>query len=308
MNRYSQTGTGGTSDWLAVVKNNPEGLLLLAAGCALLMRGRAPSHSTQYLGENPRQNFPQGDGELRGAVRTMPQKAADAVSPYIEGAQKYATDVASNVSDYASDMTDRISESAGSYASAISDYAGDAGRTVSEQSSRFARQAQSTIQETMQHVLREQPLAVAVVGLAAGAAIAAAFPGTEIERRTLGPTGERLADAASKAGERLKEASSKAGDQLLSAAQDRGLTAEGMKEVAGKVASTFGSTLSGESATKDPRKTVEPQSQGSTGSHGQSTPSSGSQSAGAGQELKARGSGSELRGGSSRPGGSRGPQ
>jgi len=38
----------------------------------------------------------------------------------------------------------------------------------------------------MQRVLREQPLAVAVAGLAAGAAVAAMFHSTEIEDRALG--------------------------------------------------------------------------------------------------------------------------
>jgi hypothetical protein len=38
MTRHSQTSQG-TGDWLmGAVRSNPEGLLLLAAGCALLLR------------------------------------------------------------------------------------------------------------------------------------------------------------------------------------------------------------------------------------------------------------------------------
>ena len=52
-------------------------------------------------------------------------------------------------------------------------------------------------------MLREQPLAVALAGLAAGAAVAAAFPRTEPENRTLGPAHDALTKAAAKAGENL---------------------------------------------------------------------------------------------------------
>jgi hypothetical protein len=44
--------------------------------------------------------------------------------------------------------------------------------------------------------MREQPLAVAALGLAAGAALAAIFPPTEVEQRTLGPARDALTGAA----------------------------------------------------------------------------------------------------------------
>jgi hypothetical protein len=97
----------------------------------------------------------------------------------------------------------------------------------------------------MNRVLREQPLAVVMAGLAAGAAVAAVFPTTEIEDRTLGPAGESLRQAAGKAAERVKDAAGKAGERLKSAAEERGLTTEGLKEVAGEVAETFTSAVSG---------------------------------------------------------------
>ena len=50
------------------------------------------------------------------------------------------------------------------------------GRAVSEHSERWQRQARSQLQGGMERVLREQPLAVAVAGLAAGVAVAALLP------------------------------------------------------------------------------------------------------------------------------------
>jgi hypothetical protein len=101
---------------------------------------------------------------------------------------------------------------------------------------------------------------VALVGAAAGAAVAAAFPATDLENRTLGPTGERLRDAAGKAGEQLKDAATKAGQRLAAAADERGLNTEGLKEVARDVGETFSSALEG----KDANQNTQPKSQSSS--------------------------------------------
>ena len=46
MSMYSDIRDSGAGGWLVgAVKNNPEGLLLLAAGCALLMRSSGASKS-----------------------------------------------------------------------------------------------------------------------------------------------------------------------------------------------------------------------------------------------------------------------
>ena len=114
---------------------------------------------------------------------------------------------ADSARDYAADVSKTVSDKAGTYASAVGEYADDAWR----QSERFVGQARNTVQDTINRVLQEQPLALAVVGLAAGAAVAAAFPATAVERRTLGPAGERLTDAAASAGQQLKPSSLRRG-------------------------------------------------------------------------------------------------
>src|SRR4029078_4004949 len=119
-----------------------------------------------------------------------------------------------------------------------------------DRSRRFAQQAQSSLQLTAQQILQEQPLAVALVGFVAGAAVAATFPATEVEKRALGPTGERLMDAAEKAGDHLKEAGAQAGESLMNAAEERGLTSEGITEGASEVGDAFSNALSGEQSPK----------------------------------------------------------
>jgi hypothetical protein len=109
----------------------------------------------------------------------------------------------------------------------------------------LTRQAQSTLESDLNRVLREQPLAVIMAGLAAGAAVAAVFPTTEIEDRTLGSAGKSLRQAAGKAAERVKDAAGQAGERLKSVAEERGLTTEGLKEVASELTATFTSAVSG---------------------------------------------------------------
>ena len=219
---------------LGAARRNPEALLLLAAGCCLLMRGGGSvfrgTSRTRYddTGHEHRTDFRHSSpGAGSSSVREGLSRAADSAA------------------EYASDIKDRVSDAASSYTEAAADFAQDASRNVSEQTSRLTRQAQSTLESGMNRVLREQPLAVVMAGLAAGAAVAAVFPTTEIEERTWGPAGESVRQAAGKAAERVKDAAGKASERLKSAAEERGLTTEGLKEVAGEVTETFTNAVSG---------------------------------------------------------------
>ncbi|MER8930739.1 hypothetical protein [Mesorhizobium sp. M0522] len=251
MSRNSQVQDFGTKEWLlSSARNNPEGLLLVAAGCALLMRSRGSSagHREQSRGTNGRQNAPHVRTASGGASKT----------------QEEASETAEAMRDNLAGIGEKVSETASHYASSAAAYAEQAGRTVSEKSGRVVQQAQSTFQDTIGRMVEEQPLAFVLAGFAAGAAIAAALPASDVERRTLGPVGERL---TVKAGDRLKSSTAKAGERLKSAAEERGLNSDGLKEVARDVAGAFGSALSEEQSSEP----VQPSSPSPSGSSGPST-------------------------------------
>jgi hypothetical protein len=239
MSRYSETDTySQATDWLmGTARRKPEALLLLAAGCCLLMRSggnsssRADSHSRH--------------GEDSERYQPQPSRAPSEIGRAPSNVREGLSRAADSATDYASHIKDRVSDTASSYAESISEFADDTRRNVSERSARLKRQAQSTLQSGMERVLRDQPLAVAMAGLAAGAAVAAVFPSTGIEDRTFGGAREALTEAAGKAGERVVEAAGKAGERLKSAAEGRGLTSEGLKELAGAVTDTFTNAVSG---------------------------------------------------------------
>jgi hypothetical protein len=253
MSRYSNTDTySQAGDWLVgTARRNPEALLLLAAGCCLLMRSGGNSSSRAASHSRP--------GEESERYQSEPSRVPSDIgraSSNIRDGLSRATDSAS---DYASQIKNRVSDTASSYAQSVSEFAEDTRRNVSEGSARLKRQAQSTLQSGMDRVLRDQPLAVAMAGLAAGAAVAAVFPSTEIEDRTFGGAREALTEAAGKAGERVMGAAGKAGERLKSGAEERGLTSEGLKELAGEVADTFTSAVSGKSDEQG-AATIVPQS------------------------------------------------
>ena len=224
MNGQPRSILSENGEWiLNAIKRNPEGLLLLAAGAALLLRtgsrpsGTARSMAAAYGGDHDAS----GTGAGQSAVRQTIDAASDAARQTVE--------------------------TAANYASAASDYADRARRSVSDQSDRIARQTQSMAR----NVLQNQPLAVVAVGIAAGAGVAAMFPPTDWERDNLGPIGDEVSKAAGKIGDQLKEATSRAGDTLKTAADKRGLSTEGLKDVADEVVGTFKDSLKGESTAPE---------------------------------------------------------
>jgi hypothetical protein len=224
MNGQPRSILSENGEWiLSAIKRNPEGLLLLAAGAALLLRtgsrpsGGARSMAAAYGGDH----HASGTGAVQSAVR--------------------------QTIDAASDAARQTADTAASYASAASDYAGRARRSVSDQSDRIARQTQSMAS----NVLQNQPLAIVAVGIAAGAGVAAMFPPTDWERDNLGPIGDEVSKAAGKIGDQLKEATSRAGDTLKTAADNRGLSTEGLKDVAEEVVGTFKDSLKGQSTAPE---------------------------------------------------------
>ena len=162
MSNHSNQGGLGSSEWLlGAVKKNPEGLLLLAAGCALLMRSR--SSWSRSAASSSSSSSSSSDYRNRSDSAMHEQRGSD------WGVTEGISRAAETARDYASDVTRSVGETANEYASAVGDYADKAKRNIVEGSERIAQQAQSTMQNTVDKVLREQPLAVALAGLAAGA-------------------------------------------------------------------------------------------------------------------------------------------
>jgi hypothetical protein len=213
-------------EWIMnLVTRNPEGLLLLGAGAALLMRSRR-EHPIQrgYVQSSV------GDGQRYEQAGGSGQRIGEAVR---------------RAGEYVSDVTGQATETARSYAASAAEYADETAQEAIDRSKDIAGRAR----ETADYVVREQPWAVVLTGILAGAAVAAVFPSTRIEQRALGEVGERLRSAAGAAGEQLREAGIKAGERLSEVAAERGLNPKGLKEAVQDVGGSFNSALRGEESS-----------------------------------------------------------
>lgn len=233
---------GQAADWLmSTARRNPEALLVLAAGCALLMRSKSSDkttrdeYSSSYYRDVEARGRNVGNGmsydEAQAEARNIGQDVADAAG---RGAEA--------VRGYASQVTDRISEAAAPYADRMSGFAGQVRQSVAD----LPNQAMSRVQGGFAQVLREQPLALAVAGLAAGAAVAALFPATAVERRAFGPAHDAMADAANRAMESVTTAASETGERLKQTAHEKGLDSGGLKDMARDVAGEFANRVAGQ--------------------------------------------------------------
>jgi hypothetical protein len=130
-----------TSDWfLDAARRKPEALLLLVAGCALLMRtGRRPGDSVP-----PRAAM--GDQGHDGREPTRATSMSSGPSRLREG----FNEAAETAADYAGDLKDKVTHAASGYiatvADTVSDYADTARRNLSVGSGRVMSQAHTTTQ------------------------------------------------------------------------------------------------------------------------------------------------------------------
>jgi len=105
----------------------------------------------------------------------------------------YRTDPASKVGDLADGLRERAAHARDSVHDA-SDRLREATHRLGERGHQAAdavRHSAHNARQGFEHLLDEQPLAVAAIGIAAGALFAAMLPPTEREDRLLGPAAER---------------------------------------------------------------------------------------------------------------------
>ena len=186
-------------EWLInTAKRNPEALLVIAAGCALLIRGGTSS----YLSTEHRVGAPGPEMSWNVSRQTDEPSAI-------------GRDLKDRIADAGSSVTERGSEMVGA---------------LSNRTSQIAGRAQSTLSSGFGQLLRDQPLALVAAGLAIGAVVAALLPATDLEERTLGGARDAISDMAGKVGENLVATAQDAGQQLTQKVTER--AAEEFKEVA----------------------------------------------------------------------------
>ena len=196
------------SEWLrTAVMDNPEGLLLLAAGGVLLMRRSGAVGGSV--------GFPKGTGERSGRTSEIAPRSSR------------------KCQQNPLHRPPRITR-------ARLDEPRVTARHVSCAKRKTLSRAASTVR------VRDQPLLVALSGLAAGAAVAAVLPPSNLEQQALGPLGEQITEEASRVGDQLRKTASKAAGTLKTAVQENSLDPDGLKKTVSEVTEVVRDGIKGE--------------------------------------------------------------
>jgi hypothetical protein len=244
------------ADWLVnTVRKNPEGLLLLGAGLALLMRAggsraaqASSASSTSYGGGNgpygpygmsaAREGAQHGVEPMRSGMSDVRDRAADQ-------ARNTAEQLRSTASDAAQSMSRSFDQVQGQAQTAVNT-AMQSGQKLANAAMESGQSMMTSAVQSGQQVVQSiaaQPLLVALMGLGTGLALASLIPESAIEHRALQDAGKTLAEKARDVGSRVASATSEVGDKLAQEAEQRRLNKDGVQELAGTLTDTFTNAL-----------------------------------------------------------------
>lgn len=207
-------GNLGTS-----IRNNPMPMLLTTVGISWLMLGQNQKPAAGSGGSGASMLGQLGE-KLSGAARSVTEAFSGATDHARESTHQ-ASDKVGHLGESASQTLDDLKQQAGEKTAAMKDTlsstAGDAQEALLRQS--------RNVQGTLQYLLREQPLALAAMGIALGAALGAALPSTEKEDKAFGKASDNLTQKAKATVSETWETVSDAGKNM---ADDLKHTAKGV--------------------------------------------------------------------------------
>ena len=244
----------------AAVQDNPASAALIAMGAVWLFAGgsrvsllggrrgeaRTPrSYPAAYPAPSVVGLHAEGAATAAEDVSRTAGDAARGAGHAAQHAGRKAGDVAERTGAAAGEAAHRAAELAGDVAAGMSAGARQTGAALSTAGTRASRATRRTatsawheaedLGRSVRETLEDRPLAIAALGLAAGAGLAFALPRTDAERKLMGERSEALRERArSLASERL-EAAREGGEAALARAI-RDARANGLSESAVKAA------------------------------------------------------------------------
>jgi ElaB/YqjD/DUF883 family membrane-anchored ribosome-binding protein len=165
---------------------NPFAALMIGAGIAMLMMG------DKKVGSAIGGLMEQGKSAVRSAADSVTHMGSDAAAA--------ASSKASGLADQASDLAGRVTGEAKGLIEKGEQQASDLLHKGEEQGKQLVDQAHQLIEENrgrFEQFAQEQPILVAALGVAFGAAIGASLPITKAEQQYLGGTAKKAIDKGS---------------------------------------------------------------------------------------------------------------
>lgn len=190
VDRLLAYGKGNGGEFLhnlgTTLKNNPVPATLTVLGLA-------------WLGLNQHRPFNPGPASTGPGLGEKLGDAVDSVKGAFAQAAQTVHDASHKVRSKAHDARDRASELGQGARASVSESA----QSLGSRAHQVGDQA-TALKGQMDHLLKEQPLVLAALGVLLGAALGAALPGTRQENRLMGPSSDRVTDALKAKGEGLK--------------------------------------------------------------------------------------------------------
>jgi len=202
--------------------DNPLPLALVGTGLAWLMLGGGDGRGAPHGAEaGPRPDGthharPGGSGGIGETASRVGETAGDLGRRAGEAAEATASAVGDSVSSAYGSLA--------SYASRGGSAIGDAATAAGDRAASMAG--------GLRQLWRDQPLVLAGLGIAVGAALGTLLPSTDFENRTLGSTSDKLKDEAEDFAlrqlDKADKVAERAVDEVRDAAAREGLTSEGV--------------------------------------------------------------------------------
>lgn len=213
-----ERASGFIRDLGEAARRNPVSAALIGMGAVWLFASRS-----RYGEDIIRRS---GLDRLPDAARDAWEGTRASVRP--ERAQQVVSEAADAVRSGGEQVANKVADAGRRFARATAEYADDlpdrAGNLLGD------------LRGNLGNLVTEQPLAIGVVGLAIGAAVAASLPTTEAEAEYLGESSDFIKDKVSElASEQLSRATEigeKVADAVADEARRQGLTGEGVKSAA----------------------------------------------------------------------------
>jgi hypothetical protein len=212
--------TSGFIDNLGdAARRNPLSAALIGMGVLWLFAGKSNSRAGDLARSTGMDRIPEATRDRAEAIRGAAESSVDAVREKSAG-------VANAASEFARGMANPAD-------------------------------AFETARDNLTALFKAQPLALGAIGLAIGAGIAAAIPGTKVENTYLGEVSEAVrSKTAEIAGQQVDAATTLATQVIDVAAEEarkQGLTAEGVKAAAGDFSNRVGKVVEAAQSGADAR-------------------------------------------------------
>src|SRR5215208_415919 len=216
------------------VRENPFPALLIGTGCMLFMsekmgitKSKSAGRYTGSFAATGDTNHGSGIGErakekVHDAADTVKQGFA-AVGDRLQDTSERVRETAQEMGEGVAEAAERVKQRTRSVAARLTDTAAQTGEQ--------ARFAGRQVKDRANTLLHEQPMLMAGIGLALGAAIAALIPVTRTENRLMGETSDRMKrrvrDTAAQQFEAAKDSAGELVERAKSVAEREGVTTSG---------------------------------------------------------------------------------